>query len=167
MPVNRRDMDYAEAITAAFESLELTHVVWLPDSTLGLWETALAASQKLRLVRVCREGEAWALAAGLHLGGARPIVVLQSTGLFESGDSLRNVLFDMELPLYAVVGYRSYLLEGSRDTARRYTEPVLAAWNIDHVLVDSPRRVALFVEHYGRCRKSGKAGVTLLAEGKG
>src|SRR5215469_9814159 len=87
-----RPMDYAPAITAAFESLDLTHVVWLPDSTLGLWETALAASAKFRLVRVCREGEAWALAAGLYLGGARPIVVVQNTGLFESGDALRNVL---------------------------------------------------------------------------
>jgi len=160
-------MDYAQAITAAFESLDLTHVVWLPDSTLGLWETALAASSRLRLVRVCREGEAWALAAGLHLGGARPVVVIQNTGLFESGDAMRNVLFDMELPLYAVVGYRSCLLEGSRDTARKYTEPVLAAWNIDHVLVDSPQRVSLFVDHYRRCRQSGKAGVMLLAEGKG
>jgi sulfopyruvate decarboxylase subunit alpha len=160
-------MDYAEAITAAFESLDLTHVVWLPDSTLGLWETPLTASPTLRLVRVCREGEAWALAAGLYLGGARPIVVLQNTGFFESGDAMRNVLFDMELPLYAVVGYRSYLLEGSRDTARTYTEPVLAAWNLDHVLVDSPERLPLFVDHYGRCRQSGQAGVTLLAEGKG
>ncbi|HEV3340750.1 MAG TPA: hypothetical protein VG125_10355 [Pirellulales bacterium] len=160
-------MDYPQAITAAFESLGLTHVVWLPDSTLGLWESALAGSPRLRLLRVCREGEAWALAAGLHLGGARPIVVIQNTGLFESGDSLRNVLFDMELPLYAVVGYRSYLLEGSRDTARKYTEPVLAAWNIDHVLVESPQRVPLFVDHYRRCEAAGKPGVTLLAEGKG
>jgi sulfopyruvate decarboxylase TPP-binding subunit len=160
-------MDYAKPITAAFESLELTHVVWLPDSTLGLWERELAASAPPRLLRVCREGEAWALAAGLYLGGARPIVVLQNTGFFESGDSLRNVLFDMELPLYAIVGYRSYLLEGSRDTARKYTEPVLAAWNIDHVLVASPTQVPLFVDHYRRCQAAGKAGVTLLAEGKG
>jgi sulfopyruvate decarboxylase TPP-binding subunit len=160
-------MDYSDRIVAAFESLGLTHVVWLPDSMLGTWETALAASERFRLLRVCREGEAWALAAGLFLGGAQPIVVIQNTGFFESGDALRNVLFDMELPLYAIVGYRSYLLEGSRDTARKYTEPVLAAWGIDHVLVDSPDRLSLFVEHYCHCHTSGKAGVTLLAEGKG
>lgn len=160
-------MDYSTAIVAAFESLGVTHVVWLPDSTLGTWETALGASRQFRLVRVCREGEAWALAAGLHLGGARPIVVVQNTGLFESGDALRNALFDMELPLYGVVGYRSYLLEGSRDTARRFTEPVLAAWGINHVLVDSPERVPLFIEHYRACQAARKAGVMLLAEGKG
>lgn len=160
-------MDYSEQIVGAFESLSISHVVWLPDSTLGAWERALAESERFRLVRVCREGEAWALAAGLHLGGARPLVVMQNTGFFESGDALRNVLFDMEVPLYAVVGYRSYLLEGSRDTARKFTEPVLAAWGIDHVLVDSPERLPLFVEHYRACQTSRRAGVMLLAEGKG
>lgn len=160
-------MDSSQPIVAALESLGLTHVVWLPDSTLGTWETALAESEQLRLVRVCREGEAWAIAAGLYLGGARPIVVIQNTGFFESGDAMRNVLFDMELPLYAVVGYRSYLLEGSRDTARKFTEPVLAAWGIDHVLVDSPERLALLADHYRRCQASRKPGVTLWAEGKG
>ena len=160
-------MDYADGIVSAFESLDLTHVVWLPDSVLGTWEGALLASQRLRLLHVCREGEAWALAAGLQLGGARPIVVIQNTGFFESGDALRNVVFDMELPLYAIVGYRSYLVEGSRDTARKFTEPVLAAWGIDHVLVDSPARLSLFVDHYRQCQASGRPGVALIAEGKG
>ena len=154
-------------VVETFESLSVTHVVWLPDSSLGAWENALAASTKLRLLRICREGEAWALAAGLKLGGARPLVVMQNTGLFESGDSLRNALFDLGLPLYAVVGYRSYLLEGSRDTARRYTEPVLAAWGIDWLLIDSADGLASLVEHYRHCQSSGKPGVALWAEGKG
>lgn len=147
--------------------LGVTHVVWLPDSSLGTWEGPLAASSKLRLVRVCREGEAWALAAGLYLGGARPVVVMQNTGFFESGDSLRNTLFDMELPLYAIVGYRSYLLAESRDTARKFTEPVLAAWGIDHVLVNGPEQLPQFDHHYQSCRSGNRAGVTLWAEGKG
>lgn len=154
-------------VVETFESLGVTHVVWIPDSSLGAWENVLVASTKLRLLRVCREGEAWALAAGLQLGGARPLVVMQNTGLFESGDSLRNALFDLGLPLYAVVGYRSYLLEGSRDTARRYTEPVLAAWGIDWLLIDSPDGLASLAEHYRRCQSSAKAGVALWAEGKG
>ena len=58
----------------------------------GNLEPALHATPGLTLVRVCREGEAWAIAAGLWIGGARPLVVIQNTGLFESGDSLRNAL---------------------------------------------------------------------------
>ena len=47
----------------------ITHVVTVPDSTLGQWEPDIEAIG-IRLVRVCREGEAWAIAAGLYLGGA-------------------------------------------------------------------------------------------------
>ena len=94
------------SVVAALKSCGVTHVVWLPDSELGTWEAALTGPDGLPLVRVCREGEAWTVAAGLHLGGKRPLVVIQNTGLFESGDALRNALFDMKLPLYAIIGYR-------------------------------------------------------------
>src|SRR5262249_18067034 len=64
------------------EATGFTHVVWIPDSALGPWEAALASSTKLKLIRPCREGEAIGVAAGLLLGGARPVVVIQCTGLF-------------------------------------------------------------------------------------
>lgn len=152
---------------AACVALGVTHVVWVPDSTLGTWEAALVASPSLRLVRVCREGEAWALAAGLYIGGRQPLVVMQSTGLFESGDALRNVLFDLALPLWAVIGYRNYLVAGSTDTARRYAEPILAAWGLEWLLIDSPGGAEHMVKHLQAARAAQRPGVVLLAEGKG
>src|SRR5579872_3278129 len=119
-------------IAAELKSLGITHVVWLPDSTLGPWEAALSSTPGLSLIRVCREGEAWAVAAGLHLGGARPLVMIQCTGLFDSGDSLRNALFDFGLSLFAVIGYRSALLPASNDSARTFTEPNLQSWGLDY-----------------------------------
>src|SRR5687767_7573335 len=56
-------------IVAMLEQLAVTHVVWLPDSELGQWESALEADPLITLIRVAREGEAWQIAAGLHLGG--------------------------------------------------------------------------------------------------
>ena len=154
-----------EAVAATLAELGVTHVVWLPDSALGPWEAALEASS-VRLVRVCREGEAWAIAAGLYLGGASPLVMIQNTGLFESGDALRNVLFDLRLPLYAIIGYRSYLVPDSPDTAKRFTEPVLQAWGLDHILLERPDSLAELAAHYRACQSAGRPGVALLAEGK-
>jgi sulfopyruvate decarboxylase TPP-binding subunit len=151
-------------IAGTLADLGVTHAVWLPDSTLGTWEQALAST--LSLVRVCREGEAWVIAAGLHLGGQQPVVVIQNTGLFESGDALRNVLYDLGLPLYALVGYRSYLLEKSADSAKRFTEPVVNAWGLDYTLI-LPGETAKLAEHYRACRAAGRAGMALIAEGKG
>lgn len=154
-------------VAAAFVEMGITHVVTVPDSTIGPWYPALRSSG-IRLVQVCREGEAWAIAAGLYLGGSHPLVLIQCTGLFESGDSLRNAVHDYQLPLHAWIGYRSYLSQSSipGDTARIYTEPILKAWNLPYVLVDRPDQLPLLVDHYRECRTSGIAGVGLFAEGK-
>ena len=143
----------------------ITHVVWVPDSETGPWEAALDASPALRLIRVCREGEAWPLAAGLHLGGQTPLVVMQTTGLFESGDALRNVLFDLKLPIYSLIGVRNWLTAGSQDTARAFTEPILRAWGLDCVWLLAPADKPKLAEHYRGCRASGLPGAALLAEG--
>lgn len=146
----------------------ITHVVWLPDSTLGQWEEELRACESIRLITVCREGEAWAVAGGLYLGGANPLVMIQCTGLFESGDSLRTILHDYKIPLFAIIGYRSYLNQDTLpgDTALIYTEPVAKAWDLDFRLIDSPEKRGLLREHYETCRETRKSGAILLAEGK-
>jgi sulfopyruvate decarboxylase TPP-binding subunit len=153
-------------ILAELITMGISHVVWLPDSMLGEWEDALATSNQLRLVRVCREGEAWALAAGLHLGGAKPLVMIQCTGLFESGDSLRNALFDYGLPLFALVGYRSYLNPGATDSARTFTEPCLKSWSMDYRLIEAPDQLPVLASHYAACRDSNRPGVVLIGEGR-
>src|ERR1044071_5193722 len=98
-----------EEIAELLDRLGVTHVVTVPDSTIGPWQSAIEARGRTRVVRVCREGEAWQVAAGLYLGGATPVVLIQCTGLFESGDAIRNALHDWKLPLFSIIGYRSYL----------------------------------------------------------
>ena len=152
-------------IEAIFADLGITHVVWVPDTSIGPWEESLASSSRLRLVRVCREGEAWPLAAGLHLGGQSPLVVMQTTGLFESGDALRNVLFDLKLPIYSLIGVRNWLVPQSRDSAKTFAEPILQAWGLDCQWIAAPADKPKLAEHYRRCQLAGVPGVALLAEG--
>src|SRR4051812_46296432 len=115
------------AVVAALKSCGITHVVWVPDSLIGTWEAALVAEPSLQLIRACREGEALGIAAGLLLGGKRPIVFIQCTGLFEAGDALRNLIHDLRLPLFLFVGVRSYYAHQqgkTSDTCPVFTEPI-------------------------------------------
>ncbi len=160
-----------EELVTTLLDLGTTHVVWVPDSDFGRWELALEASS-LRLVRVCREGEAWPLAAGLYLGGASPVILMQTTGLFESGDALRNVLFDLGLPLLAVVGARNWLAADptapiSKDTARKFAQPILQAWGVNCTIIESSEHKPRLADHFRACRSSAEAGIVLLAEGPG
>jgi len=156
-----------EEIVAAFTDLGITHVVWIPDTTTGQWDDALQVAPNIKLIQVCREGEAWAIAAGLYLGGAKPIVIIQCTGLFESGDAMRNIMHDYMLPIYGLVGYRSYLNASSLpgDTCLKFTEPVLNAWALDTLFIDSEEKKPKFAEHHRACAEKNIPGIALMAEG--
>ena len=123
----------------------VTHVVSIADSTIGAWAEEIDRTRGIELVRVCREGEAWAVAGGLLLGGATPVVLIQCTGLFESGDALRNIIHDWKLPVFSIIGYRSYLDQSTipGDTCLVFTEPVLDAWKLDYRLLTTPEQLSL------------------------
>jgi sulfopyruvate decarboxylase subunit alpha len=155
------------SVADALKSCGVTHVVWVPDSVLGSWDAALSADPALSLIRVCREGEAFAVAGGLHIGGKRPIVMMQCTGLFEAGDSLRNFIHDLKLPLFFLIGVRSYFAhhEGkSADTCPIFTEPILQAWRLPYVVLDDRHGPADLATAYRQAQAERRAGAALLAE---
>ena len=156
-----------EQVAALLDRCGITHVVTVPDSTLGQWEAAIER-RGLNLIRVCREGEAWAVAAGLFLGGKRPLVMIQCTGLFESGDALRNVLHDWQLPIPSIIGYRSYLNQSTLpgDTCLVFTEPILRTWQIDYRLITRAEQLTEMAEHLEAGIAAGKPNALLIAEGK-
>ena len=157
-----------EQIADCLEALGVTHVITVPDSTIGQWQEAIEGRGRTRLIRVCREGEAWEVAAGLYLGGATPLVMIQCTGLFESGDALRNVLHDWKIPIFSIIGYRSYLNQSTLpgDTCLVFTEPMLDAWRIDYRLITQESQLDVIASHYMACRDAGRPGAILVAEGK-
>ncbi len=157
--------DGAEAVKV-FEELGVTHVVWLPDSELGTWHATLAASRALKLIRVCREGEAFGVAAGLHLGGARPIVVIQCTGFYEAGDAMRNVVHDLGLPIFTIVGYRGYYggIAGRKDTAATFLEPIVAAWQLRCKLFTKESKIDELAAFYRETQAQRTAAAALIAE---
>jgi len=155
------------AVVTALKQCGVTDAVWIPDSELGRWDEALRSDPDLRLIRVCREGEAIALAAGLYLGGRRPLVLIQCTGLFEAGDALRNAVHDLKLPLFFVIGVRSwYAQQQGRtvDTCPLFTEPILRAWQIPYTLLTDQHGPADLAEAYRLARSERRAGAVLLAE---
>jgi sulfopyruvate decarboxylase TPP-binding subunit len=145
----------------------VSHVVWIPDSAIGEWEPALLAEPSLSMIRVCREGEAIAVAAGLLLGGKKPIVLIQCTGLFEAGDALRNVVHDLKLPLFLIVGLRSYYAHKQGkgfDTCPLFAEPILQTWRIAYSLFDDSRTAQDLAAAYQEAQAGKRAGAILLAE---
>ncbi len=87
-----------------------------PSREMGASSTAAAGDTgeekgngpRPEVIFATREGEAMALASGLWLGGARPVVLIQNTGLLEAGDGLRGTASRMGAPLLLLVTCRGY-----------------------------------------------------------
>jgi len=126
------------AIINELKKNNVTHVVWLPDSETNFMYELLTGDPSLDLVSVCREGETMAIAAGLWVGGKKPVVLIQNTGIFESGDSIRGLGLDVHQPLVMLVGYRGWSRHGlTNDSAARFIEHILHAWGINYYLVET------------------------------
>src|SRR5215210_482982 len=127
-----------ETVLAQMKKHGVTHVVWLPDSETNWLYLLMQAEPSLTLVAVPREGSAMSVASGLYAGGKKPLVLIQNTGLMESGDSIRGWLLGMEVPVVLMVGLRGWTRHGvTTDTAATYTERFLNAFNINYYLVEN------------------------------
>ena len=148
----------------------ITHVVWLPDSESSFLYQALVraeAAGQLRVVPICREGEAIPLALGLLMGGQRPAIIIQNTGFFEAGDSLRGQALDFGLPLLLLIGYRGWHPDRAQmtDTAAIYLEPVLRAYGVPFYLLDSPAALPLIPKAYAEAQaRRGPVAVLIAGE---
>jgi sulfopyruvate decarboxylase subunit alpha len=140
-----------QAVLSELKKNGVTHVLWLPDSETNWLYTLMKAEPSLTLVPVSREGLAFSGAAGVAAGGGRPAILIQNTGLLESGDSLRGWGLGMNVPVVMIIGYRGYTRHGvNTDSVADFTEPFLMAFGIKYYLVerddDAPRISVAFEE---------------------
>ena len=127
-----------ETVLTHLKENGVTHVVWLPDSETNFLYVLMQNEPSLKLIPMSREGQAFSTAAGLSVGGAKPVILIQNTGLMESGDSLRGWAMGMNIPVVLMVGYRGWTRHGvNTDTAATYTEHFLHAFGIKYYLVES------------------------------
>lgn len=173
----------AEALLDALVAEGVTHLVGLPDSiSAALVDLALARGEPA-FVPVTREGEAFGVASGLWLGGASPVVLIQNTGLLESGDALRGTTVRMGVPLLVVVTWRgqgrmgvyvrgaprsvgppsrSELVDPDLDSAALLTRPTLEAWGIPHRVYAADRDLPVLTELTARGRREERPVALLL-----
>lgn len=140
-----------ETVLRQMKQNGVTDIVWLPDSETNWLYLLMQADPDLRLVGVTREGHACSIAAGLHAGGRKPMILIQNTGMMESGDSIRGWLHGLHIPVVLMVGYRGWTRHGvNSDTAATYTERFLHAFDLNYYLVetdaDAPRISIAFEE---------------------
>jgi len=162
----------AKAFAAQLVDLGVTHVVTLPDNTSAPLLDALRSQEGVALHFGTREGEVISIAAGLWLGGASPAVIVQNTGLLESGDALRGTASRMGAPLLLLVTCRGYeksralghephevemtratLVRPDLDSVAHMTESTLEAWGVPFLFLRDRHDLSPLREGWGRAHE--------------
>ena len=183
MPHEADPLPRAAVLHAALVDLGVTHVLGLPDNGSAALFDLLARDPALALLTVTREGEAFAIASGLWLGGKQPVVLIQNTGLLESGDSLRGTAARMGVPLLCLIGYRGYarmtthsidphqhppdrhaLTRNDLDSAALHTEPTLDAWGIPYHHYHTDRDAPVVAEAFAQAHHEERPIAVLLTQ---
>lgn len=170
----------ARDILEKLKSLGVTHVVGPPDNASAALFALLEGDPEVRLVTVTREGEAFALAAGLWMGGRTPVTLIQNTGLLESGDSFRGTVMRMRIPLVNLVTYRGFstrpwgkgepeapaadfLSRPEVDSVAVVTEPTLRAWGVLYYFLENDPALARLSDAFQQAQRLSQPVVVLLA----
>src|SRR3954469_21149305 len=99
--------EWAQGVCAGVQAAGSRDVVYVPDNPLShVLRVFEQQFRDVRLVLATREEEAFGIAAGLYLGGRRPTVMLQSSGLGTFLNAPTSLLTPYHIPVLMVVSMR-------------------------------------------------------------
>jgi len=143
---------WAAGVCAGLHAIGCRHVVYVPDNPLSHVLRILAARYPdIRTTLATREEEAFGIAAGLYLGGERPAVMLQSSGLGNSLNAVTSLLLPYRIPTLMIISLRGDAGEwnSAQKPMGNALRSICDAMNVPHVTVDAGQHAESLVRQAG------------------
>ena len=144
---------WAAGVCAGIHAIGSRRVVYVPDNPLShVLRTLDESFGDIQTLIATREEEAFAIAAGLYLGGERPTVMLQSSGLGNSLNALTSLHIPYQIPCLMIISMRGDAGEwnAAQVTWGRAIRTVLDSIGVSHVTVEDGEKAADIVAAAGR-----------------
>jgi sulfopyruvate decarboxylase beta subunit len=126
-----------------FKSNDIDCIATLPCDKIRRFLSVLYQQHNFDLVPLNKEEDGVGLAAGIYLGGGRPLLVIQSSGIGNSLNALLSLSMAYQFPLPIIASWRGVYKEGiaaqvpfSKDLPKG-----LEAWNIPYQTILEPAEV--------------------------
>ncbi len=159
-------MTSAQKIVNELKKHEITHAVGVPDNGSAKIYERLRDESDIEVITVTREGEAFAIAAGLYVGGKLPVIIVQNTGFLESGDAIRGTVVNMRIPVVVFVGYRGYHNRDEAgewvDSVTTFLEPTLNAWNLPYQMLETDADIPCIRRAFEKAKQTSLPTTVLL-----
>lgn len=131
---------WAAGVCAGLHAAGSSHVVYVPDNPLSHVLRILGDDfPNVRTTIATREEEAFGIAAGLYLGGMKPTVMLQSSGLGNSLNAIASLLLPYKIPALVIISMRGDAGEWNEAQVPmgRGLRAICDALGVPHATVDS------------------------------
>ena len=153
MSAETPNQSWAAGVCSGLHAAGSRHVVYVPDNPLAHVLAILQRSYgDVTTITATREEEAFGIAAGLYLGGARPTVMLQSSGLGNSLNALTSLLLPYQIPVLTIVSMRGDAGEwnAAQMPMGRALGSICDAIGMHRAIIETTAVAASTVHHVGR-----------------
>ncbi len=135
------------ALTEALAAAGVNFVASFPSSGMSATQKQIDEDPRFDSVFPSNEGEGVAICAGAWLGGKRPALLMENSGLLLSAYQLMRLNAANEVPLLMVLDYRGDIGEGNWWAVPLgwSTESVLTALRVPYAIADNAADVTTHV----------------------
>ncbi len=162
-----QELDWPAAIHDALKRHGVSQVAYVPDAGHSRLLILCDEDADMEMVSLTTEEEGIGVSAGAWLGGARAVLLMQSSGVGNCINAIASIASACQFPLLMLVTMRGEWGEGNpwQVPMGRATEDVLAALQVRCVRVDAAGDVARAVDAMaGLAFKAGQPTAILLSQ---
>ncbi len=99
-------MDSSQAVYDAMKEVGINFVVTLPCVNLGKIMDMVECDPGITHIPVTREEEGCGICAGAYMGGKKPAILMQNSGLGNSVNALASLFELYKLPVMMIISHR-------------------------------------------------------------
>ena len=158
-------MDRDQQIVGALKRAGYDFAVTLPCGMLKGLIRHMEKSPDFIHVPLAREEEGVGIAAGAYLGGKKPVMIVQSSGVANSLNSIASLCIVYQIPLLIIMSYRGSLHEfaPSQVPLGLGLEGILRSLQIPYDILDDPAKAGnLILGADSLARAAGRPVAVLL-----
>ena len=126
-----------ERIVSILKKNKFNFTTILPGGKIKKLYDLILVDNFFTVIEVAREESGFGVCAGAYFGGSKPFMLIQSTGLINSLNSVFSLIKTYEIPLLVLASYRGYFdekIEAQVELGKRMLD-ILVASDLDHYLI--------------------------------
>lgn len=159
-------MDSSEAVFNALKKAGIDFIVSVPCVNLGKLLDMVECDPEIIHIPVTREEEGFGICAGAYMGGRKPAILMQNSGLGNSINVLASLYKLYELPILMIISHRG--TEGEFMSAQipmgRATPGLLDALEIGYINPKTPEEAFKIIPEAWLLAETGGSPLAILLD---